>query len=515
MASEVITSYGRLMGGEERGLHVFRGVPFAAPPVGRRRFRAPERPARWDGVRDATRFGPVCPQPRPMQGRASVFAGMFGPGQLEMDEDSLTLNIWTPGVDDGRRPVMVWIHGGGFRMGTGASPMYDGGNLARRGDVVVVSVNYRLGALGFLYLPELGGANFGTLDQIAALAWVREEIAAFGGDPENVTIFGESAGGKSVETLLAAPRARGLFRRAIAQSTYAPPMDGASALSAAEELLERLGVPRNEAAERLRDLPAEQIVDAQAAMAEAAMASGGSAVTRGGFSPVVDGDVLPVHPVDAVAAGSAREVDLIVGTNLDESRLFGAMMPGVAPADEAALVQRVAGLLPGAEDWEGLARRAVQAYRESRTARGEGASPADIWFAISTDRTFRYHSTRLAAAQARNGAGTYMYLFTWASPAFDGALGSCHALEIPFVFGNLEGPLAELAGVGPEARALSAKVQDAWLAFARTGRPDHDGLPAWLRYDGAERRTMVLGRQCAVVSAPQEPERRLWEEAGV
>ncbi len=512
MSAIVETSYGKLEGVEQDGLAVFRGIPFAKPPVGDLRFRAPERAERWEGVRDASRFGAACPQgPRAgAEQPASVFAGMFGQGDLDIDEDCLTLNVWTPDVDGGQRPVMVWIHGGGFRTGSGSSPLYDGAKLAKRGDIVVVTINYRLAVFGFLHLESLEGANFGILDQIAALEWVRDEIEAFGGDPDEVTIFGESAGAKSVETVLATPRSKGLYRRAIAQSTYSPAMEPEAAAETAKLVLAQLKLDAGDA-EALRSIPSGRLLEAQQLMQEAAMAAGASGGAVAGFAPVVDGDVLPEHPVEAIAGGIVQDVPLLLGTNLDESKLFGAMMPELRDIDEDGLIERLGAIVPGADQDEAVARRAVDVYRSAREARGERAEPADVWFAISTDHMFRYHSTRVADAQSGQQDRTYMYLFTWQGTAFEGALGACHALDLPFVFDNWGNPLAELAGPGPEASALAHQMQDAWLAFAKTGDPNHEGLPAWERFDAKTRATMILGDECGMQAAPMEEERLFWE----
>lgn len=508
MEPEVKTSYGRLQGRDENGVKVFRGIPFAKPPAGNLRFRPPERPDLWDGLRPALTNGAACPQPVPQPVQGSIFQGMFGAREVEMGEDCLNLNVWTPGLDSARRPVMVWIHGGGYRSGSGSSPMYDGANLASRGDVVVVTINYRLGALGFLHLPELGGSNFGLLDQVASVRWVKEEIAAFGGDPDNITIFGESAGGKSVETVMATPRSRGLFRRAIAESTYGPAMDEPGAIEHSRKLMAELGLGATEV-DRLRALPAGDIVDAQVRMAGPPGAAGGGLGARA-FVPTVDGDVLPKHPLQAAADGDFRDIAAIIGTNLDEARLFGAMMPALRDIDEPGLLQRVAAPAGG----EAKAREAIEAYRRARQDRREPAGPSDIWFAIQTDRMFRHHSTKLAENHAANQPQTYMYLFTWPSPMFEGGLGSCHALELPFVFGTFDAGLGQLAGDGPEARALSGRMMDAWIGFARDGDPNHADLPPWQPYDAAKRLTMVLDRECRLVSAPQEPERAFWDAAG-
>ncbi|HEY7271081.1 MAG TPA: carboxylesterase/lipase family protein, partial [Dehalococcoidia bacterium] len=505
----VSTSYGRLRGVQGDGVIAFKGIPFAAAPQGDLRFRAPQPPAKWDGVRDARAVGPSCPQPVPMP-VGGLFAGMFSARPEESGEDCLNLNVWTPGLDGARRPVMVWIHGGGFRTGSGSSPMYDGAILSKRGDTVVVTINYRLGALGYLHLPELGGANFGLLDQVAALRWVQDEIAAFGGDPGNVTIFGESAGGKSVETVMATPLSKGLFKRAILESTYGPAMDAAGAEELSAKVLEQLGLARGDV-DGLRARSAREIVDAQVAVAEAQMRApggmAGGAMGGRAFGPTVDGEVLPRHPLQAALDGDFKELPSIIGTNLDETKLFGAMMPGARDIDEDTLLRRVSANVGD----EAQARKAIAAYRSAREARQEPTSPHDVWSAIQTDRMFRYHSLKLAENQSRNQPETYVYLFTWPSPLYEGALGSCHALELPFVFGTFDVGLGQLAGDGPEARALSEKMQDAWLAFARSGNPNTTSLPAWDRYDAAGRRTLVLDRRCDVVSAPQEPERAFWD----
>jgi para-nitrobenzyl esterase len=254
----------------------------------------------------------------------------------------------------------------------------------------------------------------------------------------------------------------------------------------------------------LRAFSAREIVDAQVAMAGP---PGGGGLNARAFCPTVDGDILPKHPLEAALDGDFRDIPAIIGTNLDETKLFGAMMPAMRDIDEAGLLQRVTANVGDAA----AAAQAIAAYRAAREARGEPAAPSDIWFAIQTDRMFRYHSLKLAENHARNQPDTYVYLFTWPSPMAEGALGSCHALELPFVFGTFDDGLGKLAGDGPEARALSEKMQDAWLAFARSGDPMTKSLPAWHRYEPSKRLTMVLDRHCELVSAPQEPERAFWD----
>jgi para-nitrobenzyl esterase len=570
----VETRRGRVRGQAEAGLAVFRGLPYARAPVGPLRFAPPEPAPAWTRTRDATRFAPSASQ------NGALIGPVMSLGIGRTAEDCLYLNVWTPAADRRRRPVMVWIHGGAFVLGSGSQMLYDGATLARRGDVVVVTINYRLGAFGFLRLCERFGprlpatGNEGLLDQIAALEWVRDEIEAFGGDPGQVTIFGESAGAMSCATLLAMPRARGLFHRAILQSggaNFVWPREIATRL--ADHVVGELGVSSPEA---LQGLAADRILEVQrrffgdlllgedhvlgglspagqrvagamflgltlaqrrfgrvavpiargladllrqrgrrrASGAPSSLAPLRPLRTQGlPFQPVIDGDQLPLDPLAAVGAGAAREVPLLIGTNRDESQLFAPLDPEAASLDEARLVSRCEeAVAAGRPTLRGMGRQAVDAYRAARAARGERVDPAEIWFAVETDRTMRYPAMSLATAHAAHQPRTYAYLFTWPSPVLGGMLGSCHALDLPFVFGTLEHRLLRpVVGRGPEALTLAARIQDAWVAFARTGTPGHPGLGDWPAYDRAQRRTMVLDGQCRVESAPREPERAFWE----
>ncbi len=516
---EVATSYGRLRGEQQGDVSVFRGIPFAAPPEGERRFAPPAPPAAWQGVRDARTFGPACPQGnrQNQQGgnRRSVFGVLFTPAGLPTSEDCLYLNVWTPKADGERRPVMVWVHGGIFRLGTGASPGYDGAKLAARGDVVVVSLNYRLGVLGFLHAPEIGAVNLGIQDQMAALEWVQENVGAFGGDPSNVTVFGESAGAKSIECMLAAPRARGLFHRAILESTYSVSMDAAAAASTTAGILGELDLDASEPA-RLRDVTLDDLLDANSRYSTAASGGGrggggnggggGLLASGGSLGPVVDGEVITARPLDVIARGEAP-VPVIVGTTVDESKLFGALTPGTADLTEEQLGQRLAGLMP---DGGPSPDKVAEIYASARRARGEPDAPAEVWFAASTDRTFRQHSIRCAEAHGAHQP-VWMYLFGWKASGMGGVLGACHAVEIPFVFGTYDDALVHLIGDDEHAATLSESVQDAWLAFVRGGDPNTGALPEWPRYEPGRRATMHFDRECAVVDAPMEEERQLWE----
>jgi para-nitrobenzyl esterase len=491
--AHVDTVAGTIEGTAEGGVKVFKGIPYARPPLGELRLRAPRPVEPWTGVRSAQEYGQWAPQNPPV----STLSGDI-PG--EQGEDCLTLNVWTPGLD-GVRPVLVWIHGGAFVGGSGASAIYHGDRLAARGDVIVVTINYRLGILGFLAHPRLadheaGGAtgNWGLLDQIAALRWVRDNIATFGGDPQNVTVFGESAGGMSVADLLAVPAAHGLFRRAIVQSGPPNAMPAARAEETATKLLAELGVGVND----LRDVPVPALLKAQASLV---------AQRRGGplpLTPVVDGAVLPVHPLKAIADGAAADVPLLIGTNRDEFKMFIVADPRGRDPDEEVLHRRIERSFDAANE-HFRPDEAIEGYRAIRERRGDSVDPRELWSAIESDRIFRRGSIRAAEAQAVHQTRTYSYLFTWESPAMHGALGSCHALELPFVFGTLNAPgLDRLVGTGPAADALSGQMMDSWLAFARTDDP------GWPAYDATRRATMVFGVQSAVQNAPLDEERVLW-----
>jgi para-nitrobenzyl esterase len=505
MTSAVETSGGRVEGRVVEGraeapVQQFRGIPFAAPPVGDLRFRPPQPAEPWAGTLEATRFGPQALQ------APSQLETMFGGTPPPSSEDCLTLNIYTPATDGARRPVMVWIHGGAFLTGSGSTPWYNGTSFAAEHDIVVVTVNYRLGAFGFLHLDDIGGeafggsGNVGILDQVAALDWVRENIEAFGGDPNNVTVFGESAGAMSVGTLMGLPVAKGLFAKAIPQSGAAHnarPRDDADAI--ARDLLAALGLDATPAgAARLRELPAEAVLEAQNAVVAKHQAAGLA------FTPVVDGIVLPEQPIDAIAAGSAAGVRVLIGTNDDEMKLFTALDPESSALDEARLIKRVAAAIGDA----GRAAQLVTAYRSHR----QGATAADIWADLQGDFVFRVPAIRLAEHQSARGDAVYSYLFKWPSPQFGGALGACHALEIPFVWNTLDTGMSQLftGAVDDATRELATAMHGAWASFARSGTPSAPGLPAWPAYDEARRATMIFDTPCRVEDDPGGVDREAW-----
>jgi para-nitrobenzyl esterase len=487
----VETTTGSVQGRVKDGMSDFRGIPYAAPPVGGLRFRPPQPAEPWTDVRDATRFGPMAPQ------NQGTMERMFGAPPQAVDEDCLTLNIWTPACDDAKRPVMVWIHGGAFLYGTGATPWYDGRTFARS-DVVLVTINYRLGAFGFLHVD--GQGNNGILDQVAALEWVRDNIAAFGGDPGNVTVFGESAGAMSVGALLGLPAAKGLFVKAIPESGAAhgvrtPEQAG----RIVDELLDELGVESGpSAADRLRELPMQALLDAQSKVVEHEL-SGGLA-----FTPVVDGVVLPEPPIDAIGKGQAAGVRVLVGTTRDEWRLFTMLDPGIAMLDDAGAAGRIAGMVRDPS----RAADVVAHYRASRPDVGI----SDLWSALGTDVVFRIPAVRLAEKQSALGNDVYMYRFDFETPVFGGVLGACHALEIPFVFDSLgRGGTEMFVGeVDDRMRTLARRMHDSWVAFARTGRPEADDLPEWPRYTEQRRATMLFGLEQSVVDDPGGDDREVW-----
>jgi para-nitrobenzyl esterase len=501
ITATVHTRFGALEGLSLKGLFIFKGIPYAAPPIGGLRWMPPMPPRPWSGVRPAFEFGPVAPQLRSSGG----FRGLVAAGP--QDEDCLYLNIWTPGLDDARRPVLVWIHGGVFNSGSGSLPAYDGSRLAARGDVVVVTINYRLGMLGFLNLNEVTGGkipatgNEGLLDQMAAFAWVRDNIAAFGGDSGNVTAFGESAGGMSIGCMLAMPRARGLFDKAILESgvaNTAVPLDAAK--DVAEAFLKKVNIAPDDA-DALRGIPVEKLLAADREL-RAAMAGPDKPPRHGVTAPVIDSVVLPTLPLAAIRRGAAAGIPLLIGTNLDEWRIFGSVKPGFLKIEERDMVRRLTPFFP-AEYAPGL----LAAYKNARMERGEGVSPLELVSAILTDAMFRMRALQVVEAQEGLGSPVHNYLFAWKTRPLGGLLGACHLAEIGFVFGTFD---EEFSGSGPDAEALSRNIQDAWAAFARTGDPTSPGVGTWPRY-GAHRFTMILDKNCHLEEAPYDGERRAWD----
>ncbi|GAB1688559.1 carboxylesterase/lipase family protein [Krasilnikovia sp. M28-CT-15] len=487
---EVRAAAGRLRGIREAGVAAFRGIPFAEPPVGALRFAAPRPVGGWSGVREALSYGPPPPQ-----------GGHFGMDTLSLDaggDDWLTVNVWSPEPDPGAGlPVMVWIQGGGYEIGMSSLPEYDGGRLARDGGVVVVTFNYRTGIEGFAQI-EAAPANRGLLDQVAALEWVRDNIRAFGGDPERVTVFGQSAGGGSVAALLAMDRASGLFRRAIAQSVpgtfFSPELAADIAAACAAELGLRPTVADLSSVDP-RQLPAAANA-VGAKMDQWAARWGQPAHSAVLFSPVVDGEVLAVTPWQALGEGACRDIELLVGHTRDEYRLFTAINGLLGTVSEEQAANALAVFAPGPD---GACR-----YRDAYPA----ADPNELYELVHSDWLFRMPSLHLAEAQTAARGRAHVYELTWSAPGMGGALGACHGLDVPLVFGNLDrGQPAMLIGgtPSPEAEALSARMRAAWACFAAHGDP------GWPAYDTDQRLVQLFETQPAVTAYPQESSRLIWQ----
>ncbi|TCC34306.1 carboxylesterase/lipase family protein [Kribbella speibonae] len=479
------TQYGPVLGTGDDVLS-FKGIPYAAPPVGPNRFQPPRPPEPWTSPRDARHYGATAPQTGTEGAMAELIPRTIIPG-----DDYLNLNVWTPGLT-GQAPVMVFIHGGSFTSGSGALAVYDGTRFARDG-VVLVTINYRLGADGFLWFGD-GTPNLGLLDQIAALTWVRDNIAGFGGDPGNVTVFGESAGAMSVCTLLAMPAAEGLFHRAIAESGAAHnTISPSSARLVGARLAAALGTaPTREA---IADVPVPRLLAAADKLSQQVAAKprrklwGDVARTLLPFSPVVDGDVLPGAPLDRIRSGAGADVDLMIGTNSEEARLF--LVPtGVAAKMNTPFLYAAAALRFG------LPVSGVRRYRANRP----GATAGDVLAAVMTDSYYRIPAIRLAEAHP----GTYMYEFAWRSPACAGQLGACHGLELAFVFDNLDEPSAAgMLGPAPPQH-LADLLHKTWLTFATTG------TPGWPPYTPPHRTSRHFNTASGTTTNHHPDERLTW-----
>ena len=501
------TTSGKVQGTVDEGVLAFKTIPYAASTAGANRFRPPQPPVPWSGVRDCSEFTGKAPQAGlrpPTRPELENFSGAADPSPET--EDCLTVNVWTPGCDNAaKRPVMVWFHGGAFAYGNANTPRTRGSRLAARHDVVVVTVNQRLNIFGHLDLSGVGGeafqlsGNAGTLDMVAALEWVRDNIAAFGGDPGNVTIFGESGGGAKVSTLLAMPRARGLFHRAIIQSGAAVRLRTKErALALTDCVLRHLG----STADSIQSVP---VADLLAAVEPAQKALGPSPTPmfdRYPFGPVIDGDVLPAQPFDPVASAIMADIPLIIGDMKTETANFLAVVDRVwdrtlTEAEMEKRVSAVAGQHTG---------RVIELYGQLYPE----LNPAERLIAITTDSNFRIRSLVLAQRRAvLNRGPVWMYSFEWETPVLGGKLKAPHAMDVPFTFNTLD--LTNATGGSADAQALADTMSSVWAAFARHGRPDHAAIPAWPVYDGATRATLVLDKVCRIENDPRGEERRLWQ----
>jgi para-nitrobenzyl esterase len=487
-------SSGKIQGYFNRGVIKFKGIPYAEPPIGNLRFKTPVPVESWNDIRDTTKYSPVCPQP------PSALEEMAADPFPQSEKDSLTLNVWTQKLDDKKRPVMFFIHGGAFRTGSGRA--LDGSRIVLRGDVVVVSINYRLGPFGFLYMPDIPDTtpNVGLLDMVAGLKWVRENITQFGGNPEDITIFGESAGAFAVTCLLAMPAAKGLFKRAIIQSGYVTKFSShpSSGLTTYKSLMERLGIKEGDI-DSLRMLRYEEIIsklDSFEANQQVALS----------FTPTIDNETLPENPYEAIKNGFAKDIDIFIGTNLDETKMWKLWAPEGDEMTEKRLLKRVNSIMRLINQDEPKSKELIEVYGTSRK------SPGDILDAIETDRQFRISSIRIAEAQSQHNKNTFMYLFSWKTPWKGGKYGAMHALELSFVFGIL---LDKDEGIFPRktevTQDLSEKMMDAWIAFGRTGNPNHEKIPEIPPYDLNKRSTIIFDKEVSIQQDPYRNERIAWD----
>ncbi len=497
----VKTLSGSVKGEDRGGVIRFLGIPYAQSIAGRNRF-APPRPVEpWTGVREALHYADSSPQPAsdPQAGQTAVSTAFIEPGEVSNGDNCLALNVWTPEGADGTLPVMVWLHGGGWTSGSGSCAVYDGENLASRGDVVVVTINHRLGPAGFTDLSRvLGGefadsSNLAIKDILASLQWVHDNIAAFGGDPDLVTIFGESGGGWKVNTMLGVPSAEGLFQRAIVESG---PLTRFMTTEEADELanatLIELGVTP-ETADKLYDISWEDLQDA-GERALAKISDGGMQAPGfpSGFWPVLDGELITEHVWDPVAAPSSVDVPLLAGINGTEFSLFMTADRAAYSLDDAVLEQRIGGMF-GPDTGSMI----LDIYRRDFP----GHTPSALWFRIYSDFAMGALTAEImdVRSSAENSAPVYAYRFDWESPIQDGTLYSPHTMEIPFVFDNVTTDAGiEMTEGGPEAAALAKTVSEAWVQFAKTGRPSAEGLPEWPEYTKENRASMHLNNVSSV-----------------
>jgi para-nitrobenzyl esterase len=497
------TFSGKVRGKRENGVAVFRGIRYGAPPVGVDRFKPSKRPQPWAETADALTFGAAAMQMSmglADAGEPSPLKEALGPilpapeDKASESEDCLFLNVWTPAIDDKKRPVMIWLHGGGFTAGSAGWPVYDGAALARNGDVVVVSINHRLNVFGYLYLGELAGPEFlqsgnaGMLDIMLAIWWVRDNIAHFGGDAGNVTVFGESGGGLKVSTLLAMRSARGLVHKAIIQSGPGVRcLSREAATENARAVLAEAGISLPGDLDKLRALPAAALVEAAASAQRKAAASG----RQLWVAPVMDGMTMGEHPFDPVATSQAAKVPLMIGHTRDEGTFFIATDPKFGSFTREDVVARS----------EAMARGKAKAMLEALDRLSPDASPTQRIADLQT-MTWAYSgSVTIADRKAAQEPPVYAYLLEWKTPVAGGVLGATHALDLPLMFNNVEAARV-FTGPGDAPQKLADKMQAAWLAFAKTGNPNCPALPDWPRYDTTRRATMIFDNVCRAADDP-------------
>jgi para-nitrobenzyl esterase len=493
---DVETTLGTVRGMANTGIRIFRGIPYGADTAGTNRFMPPRKPAAWAGARNCIGYGPISPQ------TASGFRSDYSQliqwdkhiGTGGMNEDCLSLNVWTPGVNDSeKRAVLVSFHGGGWATGSGNGPMYDGGQLALLGGVVVVTVNHRLASFGYTHLAAVGAPEefrsagvCGVMDMVASLEWVRDNIARFGGDPSRVMIFGQSGGGSKTSTLLGTPAAKGLFHRAVVQSgSTLRLISEADAEKAADQLLAKLGLTRSRVAE-IQRVPWEQLLQAQ-------VEAGGA------FTPVMDGRYLPHHPFDPAAPPESRDVPVIISTTLEDAALRLTNWDLTDSGLSSLLNER----------FKGKAAEILDLYRPAAA----GKTPYLIQAQVMTDSQARARAIVQAERKAaQGGAGAWMYIWEWPTPAFDGKLGAVHGHDVDASFNLYRNGIC---GTGDKVgRKMSLRLSSAFVAFAKTGNPDNEHIPHWPSYDATARSTMIFDTDTRVVSDPRGAIRKYWSRRG-
>lgn len=490
----VETASGKVRGSSRNGIFTFKGIPYAASTAGAARFLPPNKPTPWTGVRSSMTYGQVCPQSARAGWANDEEAWLFSWDDGQPGEDCLRVNIWSPALDNRKRPVIFWLHGGGYTAGSGQElPSYDGESLARRGDVVVVSINHRLNVLGYLNLADYGSrysdsANVGMLDIVAALEWVRDHIASFGGDPGRVMIFGQSGGGGKVSTLMAMPPAKGLFHRAVVESGSSLRVGSDEvSRSTAAALLKELGLDKS-SVEKLHEIPIADLEAAAVKVTRLPRLTGvinfRSMSERPGWYPVMDGRIIPQHPFDPQASPLSASVPLIAGSTLNEFT-SGINRPDAFDMTQAELEKHAA------ESFQDKGANVIASYRKLYP----NANPFQLWSVIATSGVRRNVIEQCTRKAAQNAAPAYCYQFTWQTPVLNGRLMSFHCSELAFVFNNTA-RCDRMTGDGEAARALAAKMSDAWIAFARTGDPNVKGLPHWKPFTDADRTTMIFNDTC-------------------
>jgi para-nitrobenzyl esterase len=491
---DVETANGVVRGIENTGIKCFKGIPYGADTGGKNRFMPPRKPAKWTGARNCIGYSPVSPQTQsPFKGEYSqliMWDRHVGCGG--MSEDCLSLNVWTPGINDnGKRAVLVSYHGGGWATGSGNGPMYDGGQLALLGDVVVVTVNHRLASFGYTHLGGVGAPEefksagvSGVMDMVASLEWVRDNIGQFGGDPNRVMIFGQSGGGAKTSTLLGTPAAKGLFHRAAVQSGSALRIASEEdAAKSADQLLKKLGIAKNRIAD-IQHVPWEHILQAQTQLTV-------------GFTPVMDGRYLPHHPFDPAAPAESRDVPVIISTTLEDAALRLTNFE----LDEAGLTKLVN------ERFGGKAKQILPMYR----GQGVEKTPFLIQAQVLTDSLQRTRAiTQAERKAALGGAGAYMYLWEWATPSFDGKFGAVHGHDVDASFNLYRNGIA--GGGRAEGKLMSMRLASTWVAFAKTGDPNNEQIPHWPKYDANTRATMIFDSHTRVVNDPRGDIRKYWKD---